>query len=366
MAELLLRNVRKTYEGRRAPVHAVKGINLECRDGEFIALLGLSGCGKSTTLRMIAGLETVTSGEILIGGRQVNDLHPSERNVGLAFETYALYPPLTVAENITFHLRAKGVPAAEVGRRLQQVAEIMDITGILNLKPAGLSGGEKARVSLARALIREPGVLLMDEPLSHLDARLRFKMRTELKHLHVEAKTTSILVTHDQLDAMALADRIAIMNNGVIEQFGTPAEVYERPVSLFVASFIGEPPMNLFSAEVVREQGIGLRIPGLQYVWRLSADRQEKLAPYVGRTIKAGIRPEHIQFSFTDSSGIPASVFVFEPLGEEGHLTAKAGGQDLVVLTPPVLATQPGQPVYLTFASGGLHLFDPDTTMAIR
>jgi multiple sugar transport system ATP-binding protein len=241
MAELRLEHVDKTYKGG---VQAVKDLNLTVQDGEFLALLGPSGCGKTSTLRMIVGLEEITSGQLFIGDRLMNKLEPNDRNVALAFETYALYPPLSVRENIAFCLRARSLPRDEIGRRVEDVAEMLDITDILDRKPAELGGGQKQRVSLARALVRDPDVFLMDEPLSHLDAAQRAHMRVELKRLHAETGRTTILVTHDQLEAVAMAERIAVMNLGILQQVGTFNDVYNHPVNEFVAGFIGEPPMN--------------------------------------------------------------------------------------------------------------------------
>ena len=246
MAELRLEHIYKTYKGG---VEAVKDLNLTVENGEFLALLGPSGCGKTSTLRMIVGLEEITRGEMYIGSRLVNKLEPNQRNVALAFETYALYPPLPVRENIAFCLRAKNVPPAEINKRVQHVAEMLDITDILDRKPAELGGGEKQRVSLARALVRDPDVFLMDEPLSHLDAAQRAHMRVEFKRLHAQTGRTTILVTHDQLEAVAMAERIAVMNFGVLQQVGTFEEIYNHPANEFVAGFIGEPPMNFLPAE---------------------------------------------------------------------------------------------------------------------
>ena len=241
MAEVRLENVNKIYKGN---VHAVNDLNLTIESGEFLALLGPSGCGKTSTLRMVVGLEEISSGAIYIGGQRVNELEPKDRNVALAFETYALYPPLTIRDNIAFCLRARNIPKPEIRQRVDEVARILDITGILDRKPAELGGGQKQRVSLARALVREPDVFLLDEPLSHLDAAQRANMRSELKRLHARIGGTMILVTHDQLEALAMAERIAVMNFGLLQQVGSFDEIYNHPVNEFVAGFIGEPPMN--------------------------------------------------------------------------------------------------------------------------
>src|SRR3954471_9643157 len=250
MTELELRDLRKTYRSRgRPPVDAVRGIDLSLRSGELLGLLGPSGCGKSTTLRMIAGLEAVTGGDILVGGASVVGRPAQDRNIGVAFENYALYPPLTVAENLAFGLKARRRGARgftkDVARKVTEIAERVDLTGILDARPAGLSSGQKQRVSLARALIREPDVLLLDEPLSHLDAAQRDTTRRELKRIQRDLGHTTILVTHDQEEALSLADRIAVMKDGVIQQLGTPYEIYDSPANLFVADFVGEPAINL-------------------------------------------------------------------------------------------------------------------------
>ena len=249
MAQLTLKNVCKRYQNKKknAQDYAVQKFSLNCQDGEFVGILGPSGCGKTTTLRMIAGLEDITDGEIFIGERKINDLHPKDRGIGLAFEDYALYPPLNVYENIAFNLRAQNLSAEEIHRRVTEIAPLMKVDTLLEMKPAGLSGGQKQRVNIARALVRRPQVLLLDEPLSHLDGKMRQMLRVEIKRIHNKIKCTTILVTHDQMEAMSLADRIAIMKDGKLQQFGTPLEVYDNPVNLFVTGFIRKPPMNLIN-----------------------------------------------------------------------------------------------------------------------
>ncbi len=243
MAKVEIENVHKNYGAKE---DAVKGATFTCEDGELVVLLGPSGCGKTTTLRMITGLETITSGTIKVGGKVVNDLTPQQRNVAMAFETYALYPPLTVYDNIAFPLHVMNLTKEDVDKRVRKVAESLSITDILNNFPESLAGGQKQRVSLARALVREPTVFLMDEPLSHVDADVRYRARAEIKHMQTATNATVIYVTHDQVEAVALADRVIVMDLGVIKQIGTPLELYNKPANLFVAGFIGEPPMNLF------------------------------------------------------------------------------------------------------------------------
>src|SRR6201995_5913540 len=296
MAELTLQNLTKVYNAGTPA--AVANLNLEIHDGEFIALLGPSGCGKSTTLRMVAGLETVTLGEIVIGKKLVNQTHPKDRGVGLAFENYALYPPLKVRDNLAFNLKAHGVSSKEIDKRVGEIAKYLHIGDLLDLKPATLSSGQKQRVNMARAMVRRPAVLLLDEPLSHLDARLRVELRTEIKRLHAEQRFTTVIVTHDQLEAMALADRIAVMNEGKLQQFDTPLEVFNHPANEFVAGFLGEPPMNIFSAGINSGR---LVIPDTDFALPI-APRVQKL---VGsrKELKLGIRPWGIRVKQTQTDG---------------------------------------------------------------
>jgi multiple sugar transport system ATP-binding protein len=324
MAEVRLEHVYKTYKGG---VEAVKDLNLTIKDGEFLALLGPSGCGKTSTLRMIVGLEDITGGNIWIGERVVNKLEPNERNVALAFETYALYPPLTVRENIAFCLRAKSVPHAEIDRRVHEVADMLEIRDILSRKPAELGGGQKQRVSLARALVREPHVFLMDEPLSHLDAALRAHMRVELKRLHARTGRTTVLVTHDQLEAVAMAERIAVMNLGVLQQVGTFDDIYNHPVNEFVAGFIGEPPMNFLSGEPIIEGGnLALQASDGAFRVKLPAELARKVTDNNVSKLTLGIRPIHVAASRQPSNNgvaeLEGTVSTFEALGEEGQLAA--------------------------------------------
>src|ERR1700722_20673909 len=284
MAELILKTLTKIYTQAQAP--AVDELNLGVRDGEFIALLGPSGCGKSTTLRMVAGLESVTAGEIRVGGKLVNYVQPKDRGVGLAFENYALYPPLKVRDNLAFNLKAHGVNGKEIAKRVKEIARTLHIGDLLDLKPAVLSSGQKQRVNMARAMVRRPAVLLLDEPLSHLDARLRVELRTEIKRLHAEQRFTTIIVTHDQLEAMALADRIAVMNEGKLQQFDTPLEVFNHPRNEFGAGFLGEPPMNIFPTMVDSGQ---LVIPNTDFSLPITPGVQKLLGSR--KEVKFGVRP---------------------------------------------------------------------------
>jgi multiple sugar transport system ATP-binding protein len=356
MAELTLRNLTKIYNAGTPA--AVADLNLEIRDGEFIALLGPSGCGKSTTLRMVAGLETVTSGEIIIGKKVVNQTHPKDRGVGLAFENYALYPPLRVQDNLAFNLKAHGISRQEIDKRVTEIAKYLHISDLLDLKPAALSSGQKQRVNMARAMIRRPAVLLLDEPLSHLDARLRVQMRTEIKRLHAEQRFTTIIVTHDQLEAMALASRIAVLNDGKLQQFDNPLEVFNHPANEFVAGFLGEPPMNIF--EVTLEDGGQLVVPETEFALPLN-DRLQALLGGRQRA-KFGVRPWGVKVSSTQSgNSVPGTVTVVENLGDETHVGVRYGEVLLMASIAVTDRFKPGSKVQLTFNQDDLNLFDAET-----
>jgi multiple sugar transport system ATP-binding protein len=355
MAELILKALTKTYTQAQPP--AVDQLSLAVRDGEFTALLGPSGCGKSTTLRMIAGLESVTAGEIRVGGKLVNELHPKDRGVGLAFENYALYPPLKVRDNLAFNLRAHGLGVKEINRRVDEIARTLQIQELLDLKPVALSSGQKQRVNMARAMIRRPSVLLLDEPLSHLDARLRVELRTEIKRLHAEQRFTTIIVTHDQLEAMALAERIAVMNEGKLQQFDTPLEVFNHPANEFVAGFLGEPPMNIFRSVV--ESG-RLVIPGAEFALPITPSMQKLIGSR--KELKFGVRPWGIRVGQTATAGsVAGKVTVVEDLGDETRVGVRYG--DILVMSsiPVTRRYRPGLPVYLNFNEEDLNLFDPTT-----
>ena len=355
MAELTLKTLTKVYAQVQTP--AVDQLNLAVRDGEFIALLGPSGCGKSTTLRMIAGLESVTAGEIRIGQKLVNGLHPKDRGVGLAFENYALYPPLKVRDNLAFNLRAHGLGAKEIVRRVDEIARTLQIQELLDLKPAALSSGQKQRVNMARAMVRRPSVLLLDEPLSHLDARLRVELRTEIKRLHAEQRFTTIIVTHDQLEAMALADRIAVMNEGKLQQFDTPLEVFNHPANEFVAGFLGEPPMNIFRTVVDSGR---LVIPDTEFALPITSSVQKLVGSR--NELKLGIRPWGIQVSQTQTPGsVPGKVTVVEDLGDETRVGVRYGEILIMSSIPVTRRYRPGLPVYLSFNDEDLNLFDSVT-----
>jgi multiple sugar transport system ATP-binding protein len=355
MAELTLRKVVKQYSPTTP--RAVDNLNLEMRDGEFIALLGPSGCGKSTTLRMVAGLETITEGEMLIGGKVINNTHPKDRGIGLAFENYALYPPLKVRENLAFNLKAHGVSPKEIAKRVGEIAQYLQIEDLLDLKPAALSSGQKQRVNIARALIRRPAVLLLDEPLSHLDAALRVRMRTEIKRLHTEQRFSTIIVTHDQLEAMALADRIAVLNDGKLQQFDTPLQVFNHPANEFVAGFLGEPPMNIFSVQVDSERR--LLVPGTEFALPIT-DHVQKLLGNRSAT-KLGVRPWGVKVAANPSeASVPGTVSVVENLGDETHVGVRYGEILLMASIPVTERYKPGIRVHLSFNDQDLNLFDVD------
>ncbi|TLW97589.1 MULTISPECIES: sn-glycerol-3-phosphate ABC transporter ATP-binding protein UgpC [Rhizobium] len=314
MAPINIVDVKKNY----GSVPVVKGISLAVEDGEFIVLVGPSGCGKSTLLRMIAGLESITGGQVEIGGRNVNKAEPAERDIAMVFQNYALYPHMTVRGNLEYGLKNRGTPRAEIDRRVKEAADILEIGPMLDRKPRELSGGQRQRVAMGRAIVREPAAFLFDEPLSNLDAKLRVQMRVEIRRLQRRLRTTSIYVTHDQLEAMTLADRLVVMNGGLVEQVGTPVEVYDRPASLFVAGFIGSPPMNLVPIEVlgVADAGDALALPD--------------------ETDIVGLRPDALLISkpAEPSVRLNAIVELLEPIGGESHLHVRLGeGQQTVVLT---------------------------------
>ena len=350
---------------RVASVHninyAVNDFSLECGDGEFVGILGPSGCGKTTSLRMVAGLEDITDGQILIGDRVVNDLHPKDRDIGLAFEDYALYPPLNVYENIAFNLRAKGLPKDEIRKRVMEIAPLMKVEDLLGHKPAGLSGGQKQRVNIARALVRRPSVLLLDEPLSHLDGKMRQTLRTEIKRIHTRIKCTTILVTHDQLEAMSLSDKIAIMRDGRLQQFGTPIEVYDSPVNVFVAGFIGEPPMNLHVTAIAGDgrdkfflfpgSGIKIRVPSKH----IDSVRD-------GDEVVLGVRPTDVLIARGEEGATDVPVAVFENLGDEKRISISVGPEEyLTLITEDETRHKPGDAVPLRFRETKTHIFNKKT-----
>ena len=358
MASVTLEGVRKIYAVRGGSHTAVHGISLEIADGEFVVLVGPSGCGKSTTLRMIAGLETPTDGELRIGDRIVNDVPPKDRDIAMVFQNYALYPHMTARENMVFALRLRKQPAAEIERRVSEAAAMLGIEALLPRTPRQMSGGERQRVALGRALVRHPSVFLFDEPLSNLDAKLRVQLRREIGRLHRRLSATMIYVTHDQVEAMTLGDRIVVMQAGHVQQVATPAELYERPANLFVAGFIGSPPMNLLPGRV--EDG-GVRLDGGGLV-AAGASGAGRGAISGGKRVILGIRPEDLRMVGPgDGPALDCVVDSAEPLGHEVLLGVRAGTAELVARLPPRSGVAVGAPVRLRPDPDRLHFFQEGT-----
>ncbi|MFV0303653.1 MAG: ABC transporter ATP-binding protein [Paracoccus sp. (in: a-proteobacteria)] len=355
MADVAISGLRKSY----GAVEVIHGIDVEIPDGMFIALVGPSGCGKSTLLRMIAGLESIAAGTISIGGRVVNHLPPSQRDIAMVFQSYALYPHKTVAANMGFALKMARMPRAEVHERVQRAAEILGLQPYLDRYPRALSGGQRQRVAMGRAIVRDPRVFLFDEPLSNLDAKLRVQMRGEIKELHQRLKTTTIYVTHDQIEAMTMADRIVVMRDGHIEQQGAPLELYDRPENIFVAGFIGSPAMNLI-AGTIAGHGAGARFRiADQHLPLTGAADPAGLTE--GRRVTLGVRPEHLDLLAGDGAALAGQVAVVEPTGSETLLVLRFGEQDVSALVRDRLAIEPGARVSLTPRPGMIHLFDTET-----
>lgn len=349
MASIRIANVAKQF----GKTTALKDIDLEVKDGEFLVLLGPSGCGKTTLLRCIAGLETVTAGRVFIGDRDVTDLAPRHRNISMVFQSYAVFPHMTVRSNIGFGLRMRRVPKDEITRRVAEGAELLGLEPFLDRYPAQLSGGQRQRVAVARAVVMDAPVLLMDEPLSNLDALLRLQARADLKRLHREVKRTTVYVTHDQVEAMSMGDRIAVMHDGVIEQCEPPMKLYTNPASQFVGGFIGSPPMNFLRGRTEGGSfiGDGFRVP-------LASPRLED-----GREVLLGIRAEQIQFADT---GLPARVQVVEPLGASALVTVLVGGRPVKVEAPVATAVRPDQDVHLAFDPANIRWMDAATGVALH
>ena len=393
MASLSLRNIKKIYpfsgeDAKKAKkkkkeesvsdepkaklqvteqgVVAVQEFNLEIADKEFIVLVGPSGCGKSTTLRMIAGLEEISEGELWIGDKLVNDVAPKDRDIAMVFQNYALYPHMTVYDNMAFALKLRHTPKAEIDRKVKEAAEILDITQFLGRKPKALSGGQRQRVAIGRAIVRDPKVFLMDEPLSNLDAKLRNQMRAEIIKLRSKIDTTFIYVTHDQTEAMTLGDRIVIMRDGFIQQIGTPQEVFHHPANLFVAGFIGSPQMNMFDAKLVKQNGkYAVELGG--YTVEVSEEKQAALTAnqVEEQEILLGIRPEHITLA---NAGVEGVIDVHELMGSSIHLHVNAVGKDVVVIVntmdmslAEVAALKSGTPIKFTFGGHNCHMFNKET-----
>lgn len=346
MAGVSIQNVEKTFGATRV----IHGIDIEIEDGAFVILVGPSGCGKSTLLRIIAGLEDVTSGAIKIGGVEVNDMAPKDRDIAMVFQNYGLYPHMTVAQNMGFALKLSGEPKAEIAKRVENAAEILNLTALLDRYPKQLSGGQRQRVAMGRAIVRNPQVFLFDEPLSNLDAKLRVQMRAEIKQLHQRLKVTTVYVTHDQIEAMTMADVIVVMHDGVVKQAGSPLELYDRPANLFVAGFIGSPSMNFMDATVtsgalVFADGQTLPVPE-------GANLSD------GQIVRAGIRPEDLIVADT---GLSMRVKIVEPTGAEIHVGAKMGDVPMTVVLRDRHDLHPDQALTVAPLPGRVHLFDPKT-----
>lgn len=390
MAEVVLKHIKKVYphnepgrkkrEGEKKTdlkvteegILAVQDFSLEIRDKEFIVLVGPSGCGKSTTLRMVAGLEDISGGELYIDGKLVNEMDPKNRDIAMVFQSYALYPHLTVYENMAFPLKMRKLTKEEIDGRVKEAASILDITQLLNRKPKALSGGQRQRVAIGRAIVREPKVLLMDEPLSNLDAKLRNQMRAEIIKLRSKINTTFLYVTHDQTEAMTLGDRIVIMRDGVIQQVGTPQEVFLHPANLFVAGFIGVPQMNFFDAQLILENGkYAVKLADVHQ--ELPEEKQKILSArgVVAQSITLGVRPEHL--FLTDRGGVNGTIDMSEMMGSAIHLHIAACQRDtvLVVQTKELSREQqealtPGQPICFSLSGSEIHLFHLDTGMNLE
>ena len=370
MAEVVFDHVTRIYPGNDKP--SVDDLNMDIKDGEFLVLVGPSGCGKSTTLRMLAGLEEVNKGRILIGGKDVTTMQPKDRDIAMVFQNYALYPHMTVAENMAFPLKLRKVPKEEIAQRVTQAANILGITEYLDRKPKALSGGQRQRVAIGRAIVREPKVLLMDEPLSNLDAKLRNQMRAELIQLRQRIDTTFIYVTHDQTEAMTLGDRIVIMKDGLIQQIGTPQEVFNHPANLFVAGFIGMPQMNFYNAELVQEDGRYAVVLDRAKVF-LSDEKQTKLQKNGVKPgpVTLGVRPEHLLLTGDPNAMVCGTVNVSEMMGSAVHLHISACGTDTIIIVPTAElenanAYAIGSEVAFTFSGASAHLFDRETGLNLE
>ncbi len=360
MSRVDIKNVWKIYEG---DVQAVQDLSFFIEDGEFLAVLGPSGCGKSTTLRMIAGLEDITRGEILFDGKVVNELSPSERNLALAFESYALYALLTVHENIAFPMRAKGMSRAEADKKVMWIANILNVTDILKKKPGGLSGGHKQRVNLCRALVRQPNITLLDEPISHMDVRVRANMRARIRRLHDELKLTTIYVTHDQEEAVALADRVAVMNHAKLQQIGTVDEIWNHPANKFVATFVGEPQMNFLQGRMESKAEVSINTKNGKSIFPFDGDVD---ADFLGSEITVGVRPQQVQLSMTNKTNdaIPGVVDLTQFQGESVIVTVILDDEEKTEVKAVIetdWVPDPGNKVWLKMAPETIHLFDGET-----
>jgi multiple sugar transport system ATP-binding protein len=363
MAQVVLKDLVKTY----GSIYAAKDVSLTVNDGEFVALVGPSGCGKTTTLNLVAGLIPITSGDIVIGDRVVNDLDPKDRDIAMVFQNYALYPQKTVFQNLAFPLQMRKLPKAEIERKVNDAAKVLDITHLLERKPRELSGGQQQRVALGRALVRDPAVFLMDEPLSNLDAKLRVQMRSEIKRFHQDLNATIIYVTHDQLEAVTMADKMAVMNGGLLQQYDSPAQVFANPVNMFVASFIGSPAMSLVPLEVATMDGRAVLTSAEGWSLPLSDRNARKVAGAVSNKVVLGARHSTIKLHKAKAEGaVPARVYTVEPTGDITFVQAFLSGAIVNISLPPSVLVEPDETVWLEFDQDRIHLFDGQTEMALR
>ena len=363
MAQVVLKELVKKFD----EVLAVRDVNLTIKDQEFIVLVGPSGCGKSTTLRMIAGLEEITAGEIFIGERLVNDLPPKDRDIAMVFQNYALYPHMTVYDNMAFGLKMRKFPKPEIDKRVREAAQMLGIQELLARKPRQLSGGQRQRVAVGRAIVRHPQVFLFDEPLSNLDAKLRVQMRVELKRLHERLETTAIYVTHDQVEAMTLGDRVVVMKDGLVQQVGDPLGIYSKPRNKFVAGFIGSPAMNFMECTVVGDGDVAVESPGMRVA--VPPAVRAAIEKYRGKGVTLGVRPEDIRETSPDDPKqyrVDAVVEVVEPLGNEILLDVRVGKHPLVARVPPTSRVRLHAQIPLTLNADRLHFFDSQTEQAIE
>jgi multiple sugar transport system ATP-binding protein len=363
MAHVDLKNLVKTY----GAFTAVNNVSLTVKDGEFVALVGPSGCGKTTTLNLVAGLLPITSGEIAIGDRVVNDVDPKDRNIAMVFQNYALYPQKSVYKNLAFPLQMRRLPRDEIDRKVREAARVLDMTHLLERKPRELSGGQQQRVALGRALVRDPAVFLMDEPLSNLDAKLRVQMRSEIKRFHQDLKATIIYVTHDQLEAVTMADKMAVMNGGFLQQYDSPAQVFAHPVNLFVASFIGSPAMSLIPLEASTVDGQTVLTGAEGWTMTLSPLNARKVQRSTTRKIVLGARHSTIKLAKNASpNAIPAKAYTVEPTGDVTFVQALLSGAVVNISVPPNVAIAPDEQIWLEFDQERMHLFDGATEMAVK
>ena len=359
MATVEMKSLTKIYQGG---VKAVDSANITINDREFVVLVGPSGCGKTTTLRMVAGLEEITDGELYIDGKLMNDVAPKDRDIAMVFQNYALYPHMTVYNNMAFGLKIRKFPKQEIDARVKEAAGILDIEELLDRRPKALSGGQRQRVAVGRAIVRHPKVFLFDEPLSNLDAKLRVQMRAEISALHSRLKATMIYVTHDQVEAMTMGDKIVVMRDGVIQQIGAPLELYNQPVNRFVAAFIGSPPMNISRAQVKEEGGSVVISEGTCTV-KTEGKQADDLRPYIGKEVYYGIRPEDLLYQETPSAegNMKMKVDVIEPLGASIHLYVSSDENTFIAVVPPRFEFEVGDEINLSPDKTKLHFFDIDT-----